>query len=125
LRKSLLYKTSITSYGRMEYLSLWMGALLKIIFRSILLMQERSTNGLHKRLSTRRSLVYAGIQVIHYWRSFNLHSNLRKNFCKNLHKNLRQFNPQLRLLPLNLSKSLTQKKNTNRLHKRLNTNYML
>jgi hypothetical protein len=50
----------------MEYLSLWMGALLKTTFRSILLIQKRSTNGLYKRLSTKRSLAYTEIQAIYH-----------------------------------------------------------
>ena len=36
----------------MEYLSLWIGELLKVIFRSMLLTQKKSINGLYKRLST-------------------------------------------------------------------------
>jgi len=37
-------------------LYLWIGVLLEIIFRSKLLTQKKSTNGLYKRLSTNYAL---------------------------------------------------------------------
>ena len=134
----------------------------------MLLTQKKSTSGLYKRLSTKRSLALKGIPImdsyklrpyklrpyklrphklhLHKLRPHKLrnklrdklckklHSKLRKNFwknlCKNHHRQLQAIKhlkffrppylkPQLRLLPLNLSKSLMQKRSTNGLYKRL------
>src|SRR5882757_343952 len=48
----ILFEIFETSFGRIEYLSLWMGVLLETIFRSRSLTQRKSMNGLHKRLNT-------------------------------------------------------------------------
>ena len=46
----------MTFYRKMEYLSLRMGVLLEIIFRSRLLTQKKSINRLYKRLSINYTL---------------------------------------------------------------------
>ena len=48
---------------------------MEIIFRSRFLTQKKSTNGLHKRLSTKRSLALEGIPITdsHKLRLYKLH----------------------------------------------------
>jgi hypothetical protein len=86
-QRRLLYETSVTSYGRMECLYLWMGVILETIFRSMLLMQKKSTNGLHKRLSTKRSLTPEGMPITD---NHKQHSKLRKKLRNKLRNKLRK-----------------------------------
>src|SRR6266568_5338414 len=94
----------------MEYLSLRMGAVLEIIFRSRFLMQKKSTNGLYKRLSTnkrlstswqsQRSLTLEGIitdsckhlkflRLLYFNPCLELRKNVRSNVRSNIRSNVR------------------------------------